>query len=111
MEQEGLQIRAAQGISNQGQIGAEISNRGKEITNGEKRDYKPGKEFQIGVGITNRGKEISNRGRVYQSGQERLPMETVISNRGKDYKSVQSNITCYILYIPFSLHIFAPSAS
>ena len=37
------------------------------------------KIIQIGAGISNRGKEIPNRGRYYKSGQDRL--QTGITNR------------------------------
>ena len=51
-------------------------------TNRDKRDRKLGqrKEFQIGAGISNRGKEISNLGRDYKSGQA-FQIRAGITNR------------------------------
>ena len=49
--QGGLQVGAAQGISNWCK---KITNRVKEIPNRGKRDYKLDQRFQIRAGITNR---------------------------------------------------------
>ena len=42
--------------------------------------------MQIGAGISNRGKEISNRGIDYKSGQEGFQIETGITNRCRKVK-------------------------
>ena len=39
------------------------------------------KRIQIGAGISNQGKEISNRSRDYKSGHERLQTGIGISNK------------------------------
>ena len=47
--------------------------------------------FQIGVDITNRAKEISNWGRDYKSGEKGLQIGASILNRGRNYESVQNS--------------------
>ena len=55
----------------------------KEITNRGKRDYKQGelKDFQVGAGISNCGKETPHRGRDCKLVQERLQIGAGITNR------------------------------
>ena len=65
----GITKRGNKSITNRDRFqGLQIEARG--ITNrGSLRDFKSGEKVQIGAEISNRGKEISSRGRDYKSGQ------------------------------------------
>ena len=44
------------------------------------------KSLQIGATMSNQGKEISSRGRDHPWGKVRLQTGTEVSNQGRDYK-------------------------